>query len=85
MASTAPRSISSCQIKSSALRAEAIARGLGELGITWSCNAKANVPYETLRVMWHGALLLKGDLGAERVPDEPITAAIFSRLKKITP
>ena len=29
-------------------RAEAIARGLGKLGITWSCNAKANVPYETL-------------------------------------
>ena len=25
-------------------RAEAIARGLGQLGITWSCNAKANVP-----------------------------------------
>jgi len=25
-------------------RAEAIARGLGRLGITWSCNAKANVP-----------------------------------------
>lgn len=27
---------------------------------------------ETLRCMWHGALLLKGDLGATRVPDEPI-------------
>ncbi len=25
-------------------RAEAIARGLGRLGVTWSCNAKANVP-----------------------------------------
>src|SRR5580658_10139294 len=32
-------------------RAEEIARGLGKLGVTWSCNAKANVPYETLRVM----------------------------------
>ena len=26
-------------------RVEAIARGMGELGVTWSCNAKANVPY----------------------------------------
>jgi hypothetical protein len=25
-------------------RAEAIARELGKLGVTWSCNAKANVP-----------------------------------------
>ena len=32
-------------------RAEAIARGLGKLGITWSCNAKANVPRETLQVL----------------------------------
>ena len=29
-------------------RAEAIARELGKLGVTWSCNAKANVPRETL-------------------------------------
>ncbi len=32
-------------------RAEEIARRLKTLGITWSCNAKANVPYETLKVM----------------------------------
>ncbi|HEU5328297.1 MAG TPA: hopanoid biosynthesis associated radical SAM protein HpnJ [Thermomicrobiales bacterium] len=32
-------------------RAEEIARRLKTLGLTWSCNAKANVPYETLRVM----------------------------------
>jgi hopanoid biosynthesis associated radical SAM protein HpnJ len=32
-------------------RVEAIARGMGELGMTWSCNAKANVPYNTLEVM----------------------------------
>ncbi len=32
-------------------RTEEIARGLGKLGMTWSCNAKANVPYETLKVM----------------------------------
>lgn len=39
-------------------RAEAIARGLGRLGITWSCNARANVPYETLRVMKENGLRL---------------------------
>jgi hopanoid biosynthesis associated radical SAM protein HpnJ len=40
-------------------RAEAIARGLGRLGVTWSCNAKANVPESTLRVLHdHGLRLL---------------------------
>jgi hopanoid biosynthesis associated radical SAM protein HpnJ len=39
-------------------RAEAIARGLGKLGITWSCNAKANVPRETLRVLKDNGLRL---------------------------
>ena len=39
-------------------RAEKIARGLGELGVTWSCNAKANVPYETLKVMRDDGLRL---------------------------
>jgi hopanoid biosynthesis associated radical SAM protein HpnJ len=40
-------------------RAEAIARGLGRLGVTWSCNAKANVPASTLRVLRdHGLRLL---------------------------
>ncbi len=39
-------------------RAEKIARGLGELGVTWSCNAKANVPYETLKVMRDNGLRL---------------------------
>jgi hopanoid biosynthesis associated radical SAM protein HpnJ len=39
-------------------RAEAIARGLGKLGITWSCNAKANVPRETLQVMRDNGLRL---------------------------
>src|SRR5919106_629868 len=40
-------------------RAEAIARGLGRLGVTWSCNAKADVPYATLRVLKdHGLRLL---------------------------
>lgn len=39
-------------------RAEAIARGLGKLGITWSCNAKANVPFDTLKVMRDNGLRL---------------------------
>jgi hopanoid biosynthesis associated radical SAM protein HpnJ len=39
-------------------RVEAIARGLGKLGVTWSCNAKANVPYETLRTMKDNGLRL---------------------------
>ncbi len=39
-------------------RAEAIARGLGKLGITWSCNAKANVPRETLAVLRDNGLRL---------------------------
>ena len=39
-------------------RAEAIARELGKLGVTWSCNAKANVPLETLKVLRENGLRL---------------------------
>jgi hopanoid biosynthesis associated radical SAM protein HpnJ len=39
-------------------RVEVIARGMGELGVTWSCNAKANVPYKTLKVMKENGLRL---------------------------
>jgi hopanoid biosynthesis associated radical SAM protein HpnJ len=39
-------------------RAEEIARELGKLGVTWSCNAKANVPRETLKVMRDNGLRL---------------------------
>ena len=39
-------------------RAEEIARGLGKLGVTWSCNAKANVPYDTLKVLHENGLRL---------------------------
>jgi hopanoid biosynthesis associated radical SAM protein HpnJ len=39
-------------------RAQAIAHGLGKLGVTWSCNAKANVPYETLKVLKDNGLRL---------------------------
>jgi hopanoid biosynthesis associated radical SAM protein HpnJ len=39
-------------------RAEAIARELGKMGMTWSCNAKANVPRATLKVMRDNGLRL---------------------------
>jgi hopanoid biosynthesis associated radical SAM protein HpnJ len=39
-------------------RVEAIALGMGALGMTWSCNAKANVPYATLKVMKDNGLRL---------------------------
>jgi hopanoid biosynthesis associated radical SAM protein HpnJ len=39
-------------------RAVEIARGLGRLGITWSCNAKANVPRETLQALADNGLRL---------------------------
>jgi hopanoid biosynthesis associated radical SAM protein HpnJ len=39
-------------------RAEAIARELGKMGVTWSCNAKANVPYNTLKVLKENGLRL---------------------------
>jgi hopanoid biosynthesis associated radical SAM protein HpnJ len=39
-------------------RAQEIAVGLGKLGLTWSCNAKANVPRETLQVMRDNGLRL---------------------------
>lgn len=39
-------------------RAEEIARRLGRLGVTWSCNAKATVPYETLKILKDNGLRL---------------------------
>jgi hopanoid biosynthesis associated radical SAM protein HpnJ len=39
-------------------RVEALAKEIGKLGLTWSCNAKANVPYETLKVMRDNGLRL---------------------------
>ena len=39
-------------------RAEAVAKELRKLGVTWSCNAKANVPRETLKVLREGGLRL---------------------------
>src|SRR5207249_4262699 len=39
-------------------RAEAIARGLGRLGVTWSCNAKPDVPVASLRILRDNGLRL---------------------------
>jgi hopanoid biosynthesis associated radical SAM protein HpnJ len=39
-------------------RVEALAREIGKLGITWSCNAKANVPRSTLKVLKDNGLRL---------------------------
>ena len=39
-------------------RVEALAKELGKLGVTWSCNAKANVPRKTLEVMKDNGLRL---------------------------
>jgi hopanoid biosynthesis associated radical SAM protein HpnJ len=39
-------------------RVEEIARALGKLGVTWSCNAKANVPRKTLEVLKDNGLRL---------------------------
>src|SRR5262245_12216436 len=53
-------------------RAEAIARGLGRLGVTWSCNAKANVPADTLRILRDNGLrlLLVGyETGDQGIPN----------------
>jgi len=40
------------------VRAQAIARELGKLGVTWSCNAKANVDRDALKVMRDNGLRL---------------------------
>ena len=39
-------------------RVEELAREIGKLGITWSCNAKGNVPRSTLKVMRDNGLRL---------------------------
>jgi radical SAM superfamily enzyme YgiQ (UPF0313 family) len=39
-------------------RVEALAVQLGKLGVTWSCNAKANVPRKTLEIMKDNGLRL---------------------------
>ncbi len=53
-------------------RAREIAQRLGKLGLTWSCNARANVSYETLKTMRDNGLrlLLVGyESGDQRILD----------------
>jgi hopanoid biosynthesis associated radical SAM protein HpnJ len=57
-------------------RAEAIARGLGRLGVTWSCNAKPNVPATTLGVLRDNGLRLL------LVGYESGSQAILNRVRK---
>src|SRR5216683_1274405 len=57
-------------------RAEAIARELGKLGVTWSCNAKANVPRPTLEVLKDNGLRLL------LVGYEQESQAILNQVKK---
>jgi hopanoid biosynthesis associated radical SAM protein HpnJ len=57
-------------------RAREIARQIGRLGLTWSCNARANVNYETLKTMRdHGLRLLL-------VGYESGSQAILNNIKK---
>ena len=52
-------------------RVEELAREIGKLGITWSCNAKGNVPRSTLKVMRDNGLRLLL-VGYEiRQPEDP--------------
>lgn len=51
-------------------RIEAIARLIGPMGVTWSCNAKPDVPFETLKVLKENGLrlLLVGyESGSQRI------------------
>jgi hopanoid biosynthesis associated radical SAM protein HpnJ len=57
-------------------RAEAIARGLGRLGVTWSCNAKADVPLATLK------MLKDNGLGLLLVGYESGSQGILNNVKK---
>ena len=53
-------------------RAREIAKALGKLGMTWSCNARANVNYETLKTMRENGLrlfLVGYEWGAQQILD----------------
>ena len=52
-------------------RAEASRANWATLGMTWSCNAKANVPYETLKIMRDNGLRLLLVGYRERQPADP--------------
>jgi hopanoid biosynthesis associated radical SAM protein HpnJ len=53
-------------------RAEEIARRMGRMGVTWSCTARPDVPFETLRVMRENGLrtLVVGyESGSQKILD----------------
>ena len=66
---------------------EALARELGKLGITWSCNAKANVPRETLKIMKDNGLrlLLVGyESGNQKILHNIKKGILVDRAKQFT-
>ena len=66
---------------------EALARELGKLGITWSCNAKANVPYETLKIMKENGLrlLLVGyESGNQKILNNIKKGILVTKAKQFT-
>lgn len=66
---------------------EALARELGKLGVTWSCNAKANVPYETLKIMKENGLrlLLVGyESGNQKILHNIKKGLLVTRAKQFT-
>ncbi len=66
---------------------EALARELGKLGVTWSCNAKANVPYETLKIMKENGLrlLLVGyESGNQKVLNNIKKGILVTKAKQFT-
>jgi radical SAM superfamily enzyme YgiQ (UPF0313 family) len=68
-------------------RAEAIARGLGRLGVTWSCNAKADVPLATLKVLRDNGLrlLLVGyESGSQRILNNVKKGIRLDRAREFT-
>ena len=69
------------------VQVEALARELGRLGITWSCNAKANVPYDTLKIMRDNGLrlLLVGyESGNQKILHNIKKGILVERAKQFT-
>ncbi|MAH84989.1 MAG: hopanoid biosynthesis associated radical SAM protein HpnJ [Rhodospirillaceae bacterium TMED8] len=66
---------------------EALARELGKLNITWSCNAKANVSYETLKIMRENGLrlLLVGyESGNQKILNNIKKGILIDKAKQFT-
>src|SRR5437879_4067390 len=68
-------------------RAEAIARGLGRLGVTWSCNAKPDVPRASLEVLRDNGLrlLLVGyESGSQAILNNVRKGTRLDRAREVT-